>query len=486
MPELDDVLWRAETGRAASLSGIAMTPDAAATLTGRIRARRARRQTAQMVAAVPLIAALTIGGWQLASRDQAPVAVSPSPSPTAEPSPSPTQQISGEPAVLLPDEPGLPSRYSMPDGVLESAGQGWVLATYTPVSSGQSGGGPTQTVVLLASPDGTAYEVLRLETGRLVGPPVSWTQYTVVDWRPGAATALVGGFAAGVDAGTLMSEAPPEYAELDLVTGELGPVLPRYRGLSFETRRGDVRWWSDRKTGDVFMEDRAGLRVAASLGEGHPGAFSPDGDLLLVGSDVHDLASGSVVGGVGSVDGSCSPVSWWTTDSVLAVCTSQDASSWDGPYLDLEPRLVVFDRDGLRTGRGTELRPIEAGDPLTSAWTSAWIADREVVIHGAEVSPTDSMLGDVCDDGVYLLSEKGFTRLASPDPREAPSSFLPRSAGEHLVVESGTGCDLYPTPPVLSHVDLTTGKATLMLGVPAGLPADESRIQDLTGWVLGD
>ncbi len=486
MRDLDEVLAQAEGARGRSLGGLTMPDDALAVLTGRIRARRARRHVLQAAVVVPVVAALAVGGWALRERVSAPMPFATAPSPTSTPSPDPRQSSDAGPAVLLPSEPGLPERYSLPDGLLGQAGPGWVLATYSPASSDQAGGGPGQTVVLLASPEGRAFEVLRLDTGLVAGPPVRWTQHTVVDWRPGETTALVSVLAASEDSGTLLLDSPPDYAELDLLTGRLGPLLPELRGLSFETRRGQVRFWSDRATGDVLEEDASGMRVVASLGESHPGAFSPDGDLLIVGSEVYDLRSGAVVGGVASADGSCSPVSWWTSDSVLALCTAQDASSYDGPYLDLRPRLVVVDRAGLQTGRGTELRRIEAGDPVTSAWSSAWVADGQVVVHGAEVTPTGSMLGDVCDDGVYLLSEKGFTPLGSPDPRERPSSFQPRAAGEHLVVESGTGCDLYPTPSVLSHVDLATGTATLMIGPPAELPAGESRLQDLTGWVLGD
>jgi hypothetical protein len=461
-----------------------MTDDALAVLTGRVRARRARRQVLRAAAIMPVVIGLALAGRVLVDRDRSPLPQATQPAPTTSAT-APTSPAPGA-LVLLPSEPGLPERYSLPGGILAQAGPGWVLATYTPVSTGQAAVGPAQTVVLLASPAGTAYEVLRLDTGRSAGPQVTWTNHTVVDWRPGEGTALLAELTAVDDAGTILVDAPPDYAELDLVTGVLGPVLPRLHGLTFEARRGDVRWWSDRTTGDVLQEDRAGLRVVASLGEGHPGAFSPDGDLLLVGNEVHDLASGTVVGRVGSGDSFCSPVSWWTRDSVLAVCTSQDASSYDGPYLDLSPRLVVFDRDGLLTGGGTELRPIGAGDPLPSSWDSAWLADREVVVGAVEVSPTDSMLGDICDDGVYLLGEKGVTRMATADLRETPSSFLPRSAGEHLVVESGTGCDVYPTPSVLTHLDLATGTATVMIGVPAELPAGQTRLQDLTGWVLGD
>ena len=486
MPELDDVLWRAENGRTDSLAGTAMTPDAAATLTGRIRARRARRQTLQVAAAVPLIAALTIGGWQLTSRDRVPVAGSPSPSPTAEPSPSPTAELTGEPAVLLPDESGLPTRYSMPDGTLEAAGQGWVLATYTPVSSEQVATGQVQTVVVLASPEGTAYEVLRLLTTSVSASSATWGQFAVVDWIPGETTALFVATSEHLDAGQLTRVDAPQYEEVDLLTGEIIVVPPVRAGLTFEVRRGDSRWWSDEQNGDVLVEDSSGLRVVA------PDVWSsvdvsPDGSLVLAGAAVVDVASGAELGGFEDrmTDGYCHPVTWWTTQSILALCTRESDAAGGGSYADLDPTLVVFDRAALAAGKGTVLRPLD-NDPVPLSGGNAWVADGKVVVQAANISAGDTMLGDVCADHLWLLDTESFSLPPTGDRRLKLDTFEARTAGGHLVVATGTGCGVYPTPTVISQVDLATGTATTVLGLPAAVPEGATWLQGITGWVLGD
>ena len=489
MPELDDVLWRAENGRTDSLAGTAMTPDAAATLTGRIRARRARRQTLQVAAVVPLIAALTIGGWQLTSRDRVPVAGSPSPSPTAEPSPSPTAETSGESAVLLPDESGLPTRYSMPVGVLEAAGSGWVLATYVPVSTQEAGPVLVQTVVMLASPDGTAYEVLRLGSQPTSGPRLTWTQYAVVDWRPGEVTALLAATPAELEAGQMTvdpSPQYPQYQELNLKTGHLSTALPEYSGLKFEVRRGESRWWSDAHNGDVLVEDSSGLRVVA------PDVWSsvdvsPDGSLVLAGAAVVDVASGAELGGFEDrmTDGYCHPVTWWTTQSILALCTRESDAAGGGSYADLDPTLVVFDRAALAAGKGTVLRPLD-NDPVPLSGGNAWVADGKVVVQAANISAGDTMLGDVCADHLWLLDTESFSLPPTGDRRLKLDTFEARTAGGHLVVATGTGCGVYPTPTVISQVDLATGTATTVLGLPAAVPEGATWLQGITGWVLGD
>jgi len=489
MRDLDEVLAQAEDEYGSSLRGRAMSEDSLAVLTGRIRARRARRRVLQAAVVVPMAAALVWGAVAVRDVVRAPAPFATQPVPTSPSSATPTSPTGTDRAVPLPDEPGLPARLALSADVLATTGPGWVLATYMPVPGSSVPTAADQTVVVLSSPQGLVYEVARL-AAQATAPTGEWNAYQVVDWRPGEASALVAEAAIPtVTAGTTFDALPHEYATLDLLTGTLGARRPEYSGLLLDEVRGDVRLWHDPSSGEVMVDSGGPLRVVGQdPNRGRP-LLSPDGRLVMAGDAVVETSTGAVVGTLSatSAAGRCSPVSWWTADSVLAECTTGDPSGFDGPYLDLRPTLVAFDPAALTSGVGTTVTALRAGDPvLWSPSPSAWLADGEIAAPGTVLTAGGGLLGDVCSDGVYLLRDGSFTRLASSDTRSTVNSYRAQAVAGHVVVESSLGCLGGQTPAVLTRVDLATGTATQLIGLPdEPAPGDGRPLTTLTSWVLG-
>ncbi|WP_407341951.1 hypothetical protein [Pengzhenrongella phosphoraccumulans] len=481
MRELDEVLAHAEDERGRSLAGLSMSDDSLAVLTGRIRARRARRHLVRVAVVVPVAAAIALGGMVLSDRTPLPIATNSAP--TSSPSPSPSSAS----AVLLPSEPGVPDRYALPEGAIGQAGPGWVLATYTPIAAATTGFTvPTTTVVVLASPDGMAYEVTRLDPVAGASGATAWTQTLVVDWVNGASDALVARIpvAAGESPDTW---APPEYATLDLTTGQLSdPGLPAHDGLVLAARSGQTLVWLTTGRDALVLDGPAG-RSSIAIDSSYPVAVGPDGQHVIAGSVVVDVTTGTISTDFTAprADGFCTFVSWWTADTVLTTCTDQPTRQWEEPYLDLHPRLVSIGLERPASEPGDLVRTLVAGDIDPWSVGSAWVADRQVVAQGPVLDANLSMLGDVCPDGAFLITDTGFTPLALSDSRRA-TVFTTKVAGGSIVVESSTGCVTDTAASVLTSVNLTTGAATSLLGLPAGAPPDGGAW--LTGpasWTLG-
>ncbi len=212
MPELDDLLVKTVDDGGRALADVRLGDDASAVLRGRIAARRARRRVIQSVVAVPVAAALVVGGV-MAWQQPGPGLADPGGHPArADPGPEESAPPVGE-ATPLPDEPGLPRRLSLPSGLLETTTPGWVLAVYTPRTADQL---PTQGVIVLASPDGTTYEVTRLP----LESAQTDTTLELVDWRAGSTTAVIARHDVDVDTG---KETVSLY-DVDLLTGGITPV----------------------------------------------------------------------------------------------------------------------------------------------------------------------------------------------------------------------------------------------------------------------
>lgn len=457
MPELDDVLVKTLDDGGRALAAARLDDDASAVLRGRISARRARRRVIQSVVAVPAAAALVVGGvavWDhLGRAPQTPVATNPAP--TQAP-PDESAPPVGE-ATPLPDEPGLPSRLALPSGLLERTTPGWVLAVYLPRTADQP---PTQGVIVLAAPDGTTYEVTRLP----LESAQTDTTLTLVDWRAGSTTAELARHDVAVDTG----EETTTLYDVDLLSGAITPVTAD-AGLQVLSVSDALTVRYDAGAQELVLDTAHG-RV--TYGPAGPGAVdpSPDGAHVLVNSAVIDTRTGLAVGSIlGSrADGWCEAETWWTADAVLATCTDSDPGQWSGPFLGLHPRLVVLPLGLAPTERGTEIRTLGVGDPVLFAWYPARVADGEVVLQGATLGPDTSTLGDLCSDGVYLVTADGITAIPTVRPEGGASAFLSRVSHGTVYTQAVGGC-VYDAPPgVLRSYDPATGAITVVLGDLAG------------------
>ena len=471
MPELDDLLVATLDDGGRALAGTRLDDDASAVLRGRISARRARRRVIQSVVAVPAAAALVVGGvvaWQHLGPDpRTPVATQPGPT---QPSPEESAPPVSE-ATPLPDEPGLPSRLALPSGLLERTTPGWVLAVYLPRTAEQL---PTQGVIVLAAPDGTNYEVTRLP----LESAQTDTTLELVDWRAGSTTAELARHDVAVDTG----EETTTLYDVDLLSGAITPVTAD-AGLQVLSVSDALTVRYDAGTEDLVLDTAHGRATygPAGLGAVDP---SPDGAHVLVNLTVVDTRTGRAVESIEGqrADGWCEPLTWWTADAVLATCTDSDPGQWSGPYLGLHPRLVVLALGADRAEHGTQIRTLAVGDPVLFAWYPAWVADGEVVLQGTTLAADTSTLGDLCSDGVYLVSAAGITPVPTVQPEGGSSAFLSRVSQGTVFTQAVGGC-VYDAPPgVLRSYDPATGAVTVVLGdLAGGYDWRDTR----SSWVLG-
>ncbi|MCB2177417.1 MAG: hypothetical protein KQH57_16525 [Actinomycetales bacterium] len=471
MPELDDLLVATLDDGGRALAGTRLDDDASAVLRGRISARRARRRVIQSVVAVPAAAALVVGGvvaWQHLGPDpRTPVATQPGPT---QPSPQESAPPVGE-ATPLPDEPGLPSRLALPSGLLERTTPGWVLAVYLPRTAEQL---PTQGVIVLAAPDGTTYEVTRLP----LESAQTDTSLELVDWRAGSTTAELARHDVAVDTG----EETTTLYDVDLLSGAITPVTAD-AGLQVLSVSDALTVRYDAGSDQLVLDTAQGRATygPAGLGAVDP---SPDGAHLLVNLTVVDTRTGRAVESIEGqrADGWCEPLTWWTADSVLATCTDSDPGQWSGPYLGLHPRLVVLALGADRAEHGTQIRTLAVGDPVLFAWYPAWVDDGEVVLQGTTLAADTSTLGDLCSDGVYLVSAAGITPVPTVQPEGGSSAFLSRVSQGAVYTQAVGGC-VYDAPPgVLRSYDPATGAVTVVLGdLAGGYDWRDTR----SSWVLG-
>lgn len=456
MPELDDVLVKTLDDGGRALAAARLDDDASAVLRGRISARRARRRVVQSVVALPVAAALVVGGvaiWdRLAPDPRTPVATHPAPTQAPDESVPPVGD-----ATPLPDEPGLPSRLAPPSGLLERTTPGWVLAVYLPRTADQL---PTQGVIVLAAPDGTTYEVTRLPLESAQAD----TTLELVDWRAGSTTAELARHDVAVDTG----EETTTLYDVDLLSGAVTP-LTADAGLQVLSVTDNLTVRYDAGSGQLVLDTAHGR---ATYGPAGPGAVdpSPDGAHVLVNSVVVDTRTGLAVESIQGLraDGWCEPETWWTADAVLATCTDSDPGQWSGPYLGLHPRLVVLTLGADPAEHGTEIRTLAVGDPVLFAWYPAWVADGEVVLQGTTLAADTSTLGDLCSDGVYLVSAGGITAIPTVQPEGGSSAFLSRVSQGTVFTQAVGGC-VYDAPPgVLRSFDPVTRAVTVVLGDLAG------------------
>lgn len=504
MPELDDVVAQALEERTRSLAEVHPSRQATAAVSAHVRGRRVRRRVLQATLALPVVAILVAGGWALADRDTAPVPPvtrAPSPTATAEPSPTATSEPTATeaPPVALPDEPGLPSRYAAPEGVLAMAQPGWVLSTYTPGTVvGDQAAVPGETVVVLTEPDGTTFELLRLDPRAGVTEGVAWVDTAVVDWQAGSPVALVARPAMTEGAGASWTyRADVTYAELDLRTGALTPADPATTGLHLLGHSGDATvWLRDGWNGAdasawpaVVVIGPGGTRTYPVDTEayGDEAELSPDGSSVLVGRTVTgavvlDVASGAVLGQVPfqQADGSsCEVLSWWTAQDLLVECSRSGTAGPDAQYLG----TVGMDALGAAPA---VLGSLAGGEGWLTFGPGSWVGDQAAVLLGA-YQATPGLVG-LCSGTPYLVRgpEGSTTPLGAVDDRDGIGVLTVAGAGSDVVIATTPGgCGDSVGASVLTSVDVSGGTTTTLLPLPSGYSGDEWDRWAPRGWALG-
>lgn len=483
MRELDDVLAGTLDQGTRAMAGEQLDADTVAVLRGRISARRARRRVLQGIAATPVVAALAVGGWLLSGRMTAPApeATQPGPTEPAPTEPAPTPTSTGQAATPLPTEPGLPERLTLPDGLLEQTTPGWVLAVYQPETAEQA---PGTAVVTLTSPQGETYEVLRLDGSSDAGGS---TGFTVLDWEAGSGHALIAeSTITGRDGGR--TEEIDAVLELDLVTGTTTATGVDPAGLSSLRTAGELLVWSDWDADETVIDGPDGRLRVPGASNGLP-ELSPDGRRLLLDASVVDLASGTRGGALDTLvpGADCWPLNWWTTTEVLLACTDPDPTGGERPYVELEPRLVAADVTAPQAGAVREVLRIEVGDPVIMS-SGARVADGVLVADGTTLNADTTLLGDLCADSAYVVTEGGIAPIGTTDRRDGLTAFLARAVDGQVVVESTDACVGAGAASTLDAVDVATGEVRTLLPLPAddvGAGGGTRWTSGPASWVLG-
>ena len=448
--DLGDLMWGAGSDRSQSLDGLLPEAGDVTRLHARVRRGRTVRHVREAAVAVPVVAAVAAMGWfgvDRMTRPEPPVTtpepVVPTPevtdSPTPTPSDEPVDLVLGDPVT----EPGLPTYYAMPDGLLDRTGPGWVVTANRPVRyNGESADEVYEALVsalFLVAPDGTHFLAGRFDAGADVYP-VAWTAGSrTVDVIVDTATA-----------GAL--EERPEQdlmaATYDLATG------------TFAAREGDAVWPPD--TSLNVPRSPSGRGVSLEYGETFT-VWSREG----AGTEVAYGRPGQV----------CSPVGWLGDDAFLGLCV--DASMLTDGGIDIgatvreyDPVLIQVDLlDGTRVGAVTELRAIAESDPLPSVGDGVLVRDGVLAFPATEGSPYG------CWTGAGLWTGDELETLQRPEG--AQNIFVVRATGGVAYVEASPGCSGDGGGSTLTAHDLATGTSQLLEPAPADWRPGEP------GWVMG-
>jgi hypothetical protein len=451
MRDLTYVMGQALEARAQQLDGTVSGEGALSGLTSRVRRRRARRHTMRVIAVLPVVAGVAVGGWLLlGNQKDAPPVVTPTPVETPTPTPTATPE---EPEIVLGDpidEPGLPRYYAMPEGLLDQVGAGWVTTVHRPdqyVGDGDNGSlfEATANKVFLVSPDGTNYLVTDLPLDQDVDP-VSWT---AGDTRVRVATRTL-------EAG-------------------LSVLWNRYYG-----RTADAAWL-DLRTGEVTVDPAGFAAGELPVEDALEWAYAPDGVRAVTGVSFDTTFMLFDEQGVGTdlaygVEGKvCSVIGWLDASSLLALCVD-DSYDVDSSPRGFNPTLFqVAITGGAATP--TELGTVGEGDPLPYDFEGVWVRDGAVAFPSVDGGPGG------CWTGVDMWVEGAFQSVQRPGVRDEVSEnvFDVEAFGGTVYVTSTSGCAGEGAPTVLTAHDLRAGTSTVLAPAPDGSWSD-----GLSGWVVAE
>ena len=442
--DLGDLMWGAVGERSQSLDGL--TPDAGdlARLRSRVRRGRTVRHVREGAVAVPVVAALAAVGWfGLDKLDQ------PDPPPATQEPVVPTPDGDGDgdatddaDELVLGDpinEPGFPTYYAMPDGLLERTGPGWVLASYAPRMHGES---PPAEIVFVVSPEGRRFAVARFE----VSAGDSWVEYVPASWD-GGPTAVVE-VVPHVVTPDVESAEGSGYVELDLASGTLGGEVT----LDPPTYEGDLRTVGPdgRSVTGVSYSDRYTL---------DPGEAS-----------ARELRYG--------VDGRvCSAVGWLDAGSLLALCVDATHVDEVGEVDDPAGADPVYVRVPVDGATPEQLAAAPSDGLLPQDFAGAWVRDGVVVFPVVDRPFLGCWVGvDVWADGRL----RPLQRADGPDE----NVFQVRAHGGLVYVEATGGCAGDEVPRSVTVHDLDRGTSLELL--PARPADDGAWFRTLTGWAVAD
>lgn len=452
-PEIGQAMWGAVDADAKTLDGLAPAADELAGVRSRVRRGRTVRHVREVAVAIPVVAALVVAGWfgidrltQTPPAEETPTPVQPTPdetstpSPTSTPTPEETEPALGDPI----DEPGVPTYYAMPDGLLDSVGPGWVLASYAPRGID---GPPTAEVLLAVSPEGQRFAVARFEIPAGDG----WVEHVPVAWD-GGPTAVVQVVQHVLAGGSETTDATG-YVDLDLASGSLGGAA--------EPDLGAVDGYAPAVGPDGrSVTSQAAYADRYTLDPGEP--------------DSREVAYG-VPGGL------CSAVGWLDATSLLADCIDEGALADDGvPAPDARHVLYRVEVDG---GSPQQLADLPADGPFPSSFGGVWVRDGVVAFSSVE-APVRG-----CWTGVDAWVDGAIQPVQRPSER-GENIFVTRAFGGLVYVEATGGCSGDEVPRSVTLHDLERGTTVDLLPAPAGTwvePADDGAwLRTLTGWVLAD
>lgn len=449
--DLGDLMWGAVGERSQSLDGL--TPDAGdlARLRSRVRRGRTARHVREGAVAVPVVAALVAVGWFGLDRMN-----QPDPPPATQEPVVPTPDDDGTDDVVLGepiDEPGLPTYYELPDGLLEQTGPGWLVTVHRPSRHDADAGIDAEFDVLvnamfLVAPDGTHFLVGKFDADANVYP---------VAWRAGSPTVDV-----VVD--TLTAGYLEQRPDQDLMAATYD-----LRTRAFTEREGDAIWPPD--TSLDVPRSPSGRGISIEYADTFTLSAADGGASAQLGYAV----PGKV----------CSPVGWLGEQSFLALCL--DASMLTdggldvgGTEWDYHPVLVQVDLDGARVLSVAEVRTLAEGDPLPSAGEGIAVRDGVVAFR----SETGGPYG--CWTGVDLWTPDGFQALQRPEAGE--NSFDVRVVDGVAYVQASPGCTGEGGAATLTAHELTTGGSRLLEPAPADWrPGEPGTVWDgLIAWTVAE
>lgn len=467
MRDLGDLMWAAADERAGQLADLTPSPAELSTLRTRVRRGRVVRHVREAAVALPVVAAVVAAGWfgidQLLA-EPAPPVTTPEPTvPTPDPTPAPTPTPEESEEIVLGDpidEPGLPTYYAMPDGLLDHVDPGWVLATYAPraelAAFGAENSAPPVELVFVISPDGTRHLVSRFDPGVTADASgVTWVEHELVAWEADSTRATVREVRHSVDSRNVERVEVVAAQRLDLATGALtsmdGDVEPAPEGLSPDASML------------MRLEQPDGTTVVERVSDGAQVAALP--------------LSGPA--------GWCRPVAWWSADTVLAACLDEDpfAADGDGIVITRHPRLVTFTLDEVGSGAGTILRRIGSGEPFPFGDAGTHVADGVVAWVGDDRTDRVSQ----CASGVYLQTGDRIERLAADgDGRAWVNAWVVQAVDGVVYVQAAGACATDEHPTILTAYDVATGTTTELMPAPPGENPNDLWSQGLSSYVVAE
>lgn len=252
------------------------TPDALESTRRSVHRRRVRRHTRDGgIGALVVVLAVGVTAWGLQGREALPA--DPRPTPTAPtPSAAPTTPVTVVP-LGAPVQVATPRDVPVAD-LLAAAGPGWSLATLVearlaPAGEPEPDVPETRRVLALVSPTGERTRLLDVPDTASLG---------VVDWRPGATTALA--------SARLGPDEPLADGTLDLTTGTLVPIpFPWERHPLGLTATGESAWFVRDMPAELAALPPEELARYSPVAPGSAVALDPEVEARFDGIDPADV-----------------------------------------------------------------------------------------------------------------------------------------------------------------------------------------------------